>query len=66
MSRPKLYERAIKIRLPQEDLASLTSLSKEHGVPLADLVRACVRRALPYVLLDVRKNRPEQAKSASA
>jgi hypothetical protein len=49
MPKPKLYGGSIKVRFPKEDYGQLTRLAKRHNVAIADLVRACVRRALPYV-----------------
>ena len=36
-------------RLPEEMIAELKALSVESGIPVSELVRACIRRALPYV-----------------
>jgi hypothetical protein len=49
MPKPRLYGGSIKVRFPEDDYDRLTRLAKRYEVPIADLVRACVRRALPYV-----------------
>jgi Ribbon-helix-helix protein, copG family len=49
MSKPKLYDAPIKVRLPEDDLERLTRLSRKYDVPVAELIRACVKRATPYV-----------------
>jgi predicted DNA binding CopG/RHH family protein len=47
--KPKTYADPVKIRLQPDDLTRLQKLSGATGVPLQELVRACVHRALPYV-----------------
>jgi hypothetical protein len=56
MPKPKLYGGSIKVRFPKEDYGQLTRLAKRHNIAIADLVRACVRRALPYVEQKVKKS----------
>jgi hypothetical protein len=55
MPKPKLYGGSIKVRFPKEDYGQLTRLAKRYDIPIADLVRACVRRALPYVEHKIKK-----------
>jgi len=55
MPKPRLYEPPIRVRLPREQLAHLRRLSKASGLPVQQLVRICVGRALPYAEAFVRK-----------
>ena len=48
MPKPRLYEPPIRVRLPREQLAHLRRLSRASGLPVPQLVRIGVGRALPY------------------
>jgi hypothetical protein len=39
----------VALRLGQEQAAKLVNLSAASGIPVSELIRACITRALPYV-----------------
>ena len=47
----------LKFRLPQELADKVKRLSEESGLPVSEVIRACITRALPYVEQRIKESR---------
>lgn len=41
--------------MPEDELAKVKALAAESGLSVSEIIRACVRRAMPYVEQKIRE-----------